>query len=141
LLALTAPPGRPIPALKYGTVGWKALPVAAPWQQIGLYDQPIPTQYPVNIPGVQLRNGVEDLNSRLTQPAARGSAASWQRTQKPSYVTGPQLYGKSFSGQQGGILGAAQSNAVLAGQIAASGGATGQSNIVAAEHLMGSGAY
>lgn len=140
LLALTAPPGEPIPRLRYGTVGWKSLPIAAPWQQIGLYDQPIPTQYPVNIPGVQLRNGVEDLSSRLSVPS-RSNNPSWQQTQKPANLPGVQLWGKSFSQQQGAILGAAQENAVLANQIAASGGPTGQSNIVAAEHLMGSAAY
>lgn len=144
-VCLTAPPPAPIPALRYGPVGWAAIDVAPPWAQIGRYAQPIPTQYPVNIPGVQLRQGVEDLDPRWSQPS-RSATPTWQQTQKPANIAGAQRWGKSFSGQEGGILGAAQANALLANQIAFASGNTaspgvGVSNIVAAEHLMGSAAY
>jgi len=142
-VALTAPPVRPIPVgpPQYGPVGWAAIDVAPPWAQIGRYAQAIPSQYPANIPGVQLLQGVECLDPTWQVPS-RSNRPIWQNTQQPTNLPGAQRYGKIFSGAQGGVEGAAMANAVAANQIAASGGGpAGQSNIIAAEHLMGSAQY
>jgi hypothetical protein len=109
----------------------------APWDQNGKYGQPVQSQSPVNIPGVQLRCGVEDMRKNWAFPT-RSPLPSWQQTQRPTNTPGPQLYGKSFSGALGGMTAGAINNGVAA---LAAGAAGGSDNVIMAEHLAQSGAY
>jgi hypothetical protein len=131
-------PHRRAQALEYGTVGWAGdINVVPEWQQNGRYGQPVQSQINANLPGFQLRCGVEDMRKSWYDPA-RGPLPNWQRTQVRSNVPGPQLWGSAFSGHLGGMQSGAISNGVAA---RAAAGAGGQANVVMAEHLAQSGAY
>jgi hypothetical protein len=131
------PPGPPAQPLEYGVVGWAGIDVVPAWQQIGRYAQPVQTQTNANLPGFQLRNGVEDMRKNWQDPS-RSPLPNWQRTQARSNVPGPQLWGSLFSGHLGGMQEGAISNGVTARATAAAGG---KSNVILAEHLSQSGAY
>lgn len=136
VLALTAPGVVP-QSVRMGPVAWAGgLGVIAPWDQNGKYGQPVQTQFPTNIPGVQLRCGVEDMAKGWYFPS-RSATPSWQQQQAPANVPGPQLLGRSFSGPLGGIQVASIGNQLANNAVINSSG--GKLGVIAAEHLAQSG--
>jgi hypothetical protein len=136
LVALTGP-YKSVTA-KWGSVGWRGgMGVAPEWDQNGKYAQAVQSQAPANIPGVQLRCGVEDLVKSYYFPN-RSPLPSFQQTQQPTNLPGPQLFGSAFTGSPGGVY-AGQVNNGLASL--AAGNAGGVGNVILAEHLAQSGAY
>lgn len=135
-VALTAPGAVP-QGIRMGPVAWAGgLGVIAPWDQNGKYGQPVQTQYPTNIPGVQLRCGVEDMRKGWYFPSP-SATPSWQQNQAAANVPGPQLYGRTYSGPLGGITVASIGNAIRNNAIANADG--GKLGVIAAEHLAQSG--
>ncbi len=76
----------------WGQVGWRAVPVTLPPQQVGAYGEAILTQRYGFWPGLQLRNGVMGLNPGWIA-LGRGGVPYWQLSQTPSNAPGGQRMG------------------------------------------------
>lgn len=92
------------PQLQPGlTAGWAPMPGHQnPSQQIGLYDGRMLTQYPANLPGLQLLNGRIGNNPHWYTPQVQPTAlAGVQQTTRGTGFAGAQRYGSIFGGPIG----------------------------------------
>lgn len=88
-----------------GTTGWAPMPGAAnPSQQVGMFAGQLLTQYPTNVPGVQLKNGREGASSRWYYPTATyAPLGNIGQTPRPGVISGGQRFGSIYSGPMGPI--------------------------------------
>lgn len=120
----------PVPTGPHGyTAGWApGYGTPHPSQQIGRFDGQMLNQYPANIPGVQLHQGVEGLDSRWYVPTVsyQPNGALVTSTTRPTNITGGNRYGAMFSGPSGPISARANAARVSAAAVRQSGLAASQ---------------
>ena len=103
--------------------GWKAAGHGQhPSDQIGAFDGQMLTQYPTNIPGVQLKGGTEGMRSNWYYPSMTSiPLGSIQQTTRPNNITSGQRWGSQYSGPIGPATAQAMRANVTTAQVRQSG--------------------
>lgn len=122
VVTLAPAPALPqVPGGRYGPTGWLPMPTMGPAPlQIGVYGDRLFSQFPANLPGPQLFQGVEGLNSSWQTPGT-SSLPNFQQTTYPENVPGGQRWGQSYTGGLGPISAKAMQARVVAAQVRQSG--------------------
>lgn len=118
----TARKGNPDPvAAVLGPVSWKPLPTLgfAPLQ-IGVYGEPLLSQFPALYNQPQLHQGVEGLQSAWYTPS-QSPNPTFQQTQRPTNIAGGQRYGQNAGGPLGPLSAKKLAQRVASAQVRQSG--------------------
>lgn len=111
-----------------GAPQWAPVSVVPPWQQVGRYATPIPTQVPAYYPDIQKRCGVEGLHSEWTVPTAGDT---------PYYLNTPYPQNVSETLRTGRAPGRGQGAGSLASILGPSRAANAQQETTLAQSLLG----
>lgn len=114
------PAAAPAGAQVGGVTGWRGIPTPSQTQQIGAFAGTVLTQFPVNLPGVQLNCGVNSMSAGWYTPS-RSQLPSFMQSQQRGFSAGPQRGGQTYAGGLGPLTVAQMNNNVAAAQVRQSG--------------------